>query len=839
MADKDNVDISFIEDKISNLDSIKEIPKELKSNKKSNNSEDIVVNSNLTYLNIKKDLNIFKEEILRDFKRQQTKLLEKEENMEKNTIEQLEEFKKIIQRNNERINSLSNMIITDKKIREKVEMLIEFKNKNQEIIMTNGIQIKNLDKDLYDNIYRIDSILKDTILHPKILGSISRFQNFREVMDFILGDCSKNITFREKIPIDINNLKKIDERNVINLTNKIEKARKTLALQIDTFNKKFDSKINSLNDAFNERLANYRIENMTYSDNFKKATESLTKQMNSVIQAKTDIINKFDEKINILNKDNNRMKKYFTDYKNEFIEMRRLFKEMIETLNSKNININNNYDLTRKIKKFQRKQTVMLKDLKSFEDNKFDNNNNNIIRSINMNDMFMNPQKVSFNNNFLKEKENSQDKVLRTFKRINTAANVGIKSFFEKNNILNENQKNDLDIKKIKPPEQKFKLQKKPMQKKKHHKKIKFLSEIYLVINSPNNIDIIRRKLHKFNSICVPNKKLRLNLFRRLKGANVFLKSKEMKTIINNNNKNNLRDKKKINLLSENIFDTSISKSQNSIFSKSSEKSEEKRINIIKTKYKTNLVIKETKEIDASNTLDKECIEKPKINTEVKVIQEDKTINNNSNLQNYEFEIQTSKNKLNLKSAIFEKRKEKMEKSVIKLEEKKKEISKSLNKIYISIDGSNKLEIDPYSIRNDSNQKDIVNNVKILKDNKTLNTLTGYPKIVTNNGENIIYSSRPIFNRNKFINYTNPNVMALNYSINNLYEDKRQKLKKRIEMNPNNFLDNNQLLSKIKGNGFNQSERSRNNSLNIFKNSNLSSNLYLSQKQPILEYNIK
>ena len=478
MAEKDNVDISFIEDKISNLDSIKEIPKELKSNKKSNNSEDIVVNSNLTYLNIKKDLNIFKEEILRDFKRQQTKILEKEENMEKNTIEQLEEFKKIIQRNNERINSLSNMIITDKKIREKVEMLIEFKNKNQEIIMTNGIQIKNLDKDLYDNIYRIDSILKDTILHPKILGSISRFQNFREVMDFILGDCSKNITFREKIPIDINNLKKIDERNVINLTSKIEKARKTLALQIDTFNKKFDSKINSLNDSFNERLANYRIENMTYSDNFKKATESLTKQMNSVIQAKTDIINKFDEKINILNKDNNRMKKYFTDYKNEFIEMRRLFKEMIETLNSKNININNNFDLTRKIKKFQRKQTVMLKDLKSFEDNKFNNNNNNnnIIRSINMNDMFMNPQKVSFNNNFLKEKENSQDKVLRTFKRINTAANVGIKSFFEKNNILNENQKNDLDIKKIKPPEQKFKLQKKPMRQCKRKNIIKKLN---------------------------------------------------------------------------------------------------------------------------------------------------------------------------------------------------------------------------------------------------------------------------------------------------------------------------------------------------------------------------
>ena len=161
------------------------------------------------------------------------------------------------------------------------------------------------------------------------------------------------------------------------------------------------------------------------------------------------------------------------------------------------------------------------------------------------------------------------------------------------------------------------------------------------------------------------------------------------------------------------------------------------------------------------------------------------------------------------------------------------------NKVYVSIEGSNKLEIDPYSIQNDINKKDIVNNVKILKDNKTLNTLTGYPKIVTNNGENIIYSSKPIFNRNKFVNYKNPNILALNYSINSLYTDKKPKSKKRIEINPNNFLDSNQILSRLKTSDFNQTDRSRNNSFNIFKNSNLSNNLHSSQKKPILEYNIK
>ena len=837
MKEIDKSGISLTEDKISNLDDIK-------SNKKENDTKDIVVNSNLNYLNIKKELNIFKEEILRDFKKQQSKTLEKEENLEKSTIEQLEEFKKIIEKNKERIYSLANMIVTDKKVREKVDMLIEFKNKNQEIIMTNGIQIKNLDKDLYDNIYRIDSILNDTILNPKIMGGMSRFQNFRDVMEYILGETSKNSTFREKIPIDINNLKKIDEKNVFNLTNKLDKARKTLALQIETFNKKFDNKISSLNDTFNERLANYRIENMTYSDNIKKATDSLTKQMNSVVQAKNDIINKFDEKINIISKDNFRMKKYFTDYKNEFIEMRRLFKEMLEIMNSKNVNVSS--DFNRKIKRFQRKQTAMIKDVKIFEDNKINNNNNNIVRSINMNDMFMNPQKVNFNNNNMNNifKDKPQEKILKAFKRINTTASVRMNRFFEKENTLIEKKKKEEETKNIKQPKLKL--------KQKHRKKIKFLSEIYLLIKSQNNIDIIRRKLTKFNSICVPNKKLKINLLGKIESSPAF-KSKGKKFInINYNNKNIKRNKKKMSLLNEDIFDTSISKSQNSIFSKSSEKSEEKRINMIKTKYKTNVVIKETKEIDLSNSLDKETIDKPKFNTEGKDFQEDKAFNNyinnnfnntnNSKSQNSKFEIQTNNSRLNLKDKILENKKEikeKKEKNILKLEEKKKEISKSLNKVYVSIEGSNKLEIDPYSIQNDINQKNIVNNVKILKDNKTLNTLTGYPKIVTNNGENIIYSSKPIFNRNKFVNYTNPNILALNYSINSLYTDKKPKSKKRIEINPNNFLDSNQILSRLKTSDFNQTDRSRNNSLNIFKNSNLSNNLHSSQKKPILEYNIK
>ena len=282
--------------------------------------------------------------------------------------------------------------------------------------MTHGIKLKNLDKDIYDNIYRIDSILKQTVLYPKIIGGISKFQTFSDFMDYILSECSKNVTFREKTTIDTNNLRNNDEKVIINLTNKIEKVKKALTLPIDTFNKKFENKINLLNDSFNDRITNYRIENMTYSDNIKTATDSLFKQINSVIQAKNDIINKFDEKIKVMNKDNCRMKKYFTEYKNEFNEMRKIFKEMIEIFNSKNINSNNNSAFNGKIRRLMRRQTMINKDIKSFETNISNTyNTNNVVHSINMNNMFLKPKKLSLIDNIQKEteKNNPPQKILK------------------------------------------------------------------------------------------------------------------------------------------------------------------------------------------------------------------------------------------------------------------------------------------------------------------------------------------------------------------------------------------------------------------------------------------
>ena len=72
-------------------------------------------------------------------------------------------------------------------------------------------------------------------------------------------------------------------------------------------------------------------------------------------------------------------------------------------------------------------------------------------------------------------------------------------------------------------------------------------------------------------------------------------------------------------------------------------------------------------------------------------------------------------------------------------------------------------------------EKEIMKNVQnLIKDKMRNKSNNGYPKIVTNNGERIIISTRPLNNK-KFVSYTSPSIFALNNCIQKLYKNKNIK----------------------------------------------------------------
>ena len=151
--EKNTIEKSEKEDKISRFDSIREISREIKSNNRYKDDEDIFVNSNLSLTNMKKDLLLFKDEILKDLKRQQSKMFEKDLDIEKNTISKLEEFNKQIDKYSEKINSLSNMPLNNNyKIEYNFQNMNNyyFNNSNNLSTGRNYINSFNISTDLFD-----------------------------------------------------------------------------------------------------------------------------------------------------------------------------------------------------------------------------------------------------------------------------------------------------------------------------------------------------------------------------------------------------------------------------------------------------------------------------------------------------------------------------------------------------------------------------------------------------------------------------------------------------------------------------------------------------------------
>ena len=130
----------------------------------------------------KNDLLHFKEETLRDFKAVQKKINEKYETLDLVMKEKLENYEKRITTYENKIIELSNLINTDKTIREKVDNLMEFKEKTDDHLITEKIRLDNFRNDLKSNVERIDQILTDSVIYPGIIGGISKYKTFHDLI---------------------------------------------------------------------------------------------------------------------------------------------------------------------------------------------------------------------------------------------------------------------------------------------------------------------------------------------------------------------------------------------------------------------------------------------------------------------------------------------------------------------------------------------------------------------------------------------------------------------------------------------------------------------------------
>jgi len=303
---------------------------------------------NLNSNNIKKDLILFKDDVLKDIKFLQKSMSDKFEITNTVIQEKLETYDKKIKLFNEKIIQLTNLIVEDKSFKDKVDQLYESRLSIKDNILTNEIKLTNLEKEYNDKINNINQILSETVIYPSVIGGLGKFKTFHEFIDYIITQISKINIYKEKNTLDLNSYK-----------NKLETLIKSFQFQLDNIiksNNEFTTKsvnaceerIKSILLLYDDRIKDVRVENQNYAKSIEQYFKDLKEEFKKFISLKNNIYNRFNNEIYYMKKDNLQVVKIFGNYKKEFNLMKDRLTKLSEFIKDVRFRINIGQDIKRR-----------------------------------------------------------------------------------------------------------------------------------------------------------------------------------------------------------------------------------------------------------------------------------------------------------------------------------------------------------------------------------------------------------------------------------------------------------------------------------------------------------
>ena len=298
--------------------------------------------------NMKNDILYFKNETLKDIKEVQKKMFDKYATLDNDIKDKFELYEKKINSYGLKIDELFKSINIDKTIKEKVEQLLEFKEKTNDTILTEKIRLDNFRNDLKENVTRIDKILSDSVIYPGIIGGISKYKTFHDLIDYVLTQCSLNLTFREKNIMDLKNYKIKLEGLISTFNTQVNNILKTTGDFTKACIKESENKTNSMLSILEDRMSETRIENANYAIGLEKLSKNLQNEIKNIYTLKNELNKKVDSSLTEMRKDNLKVIKLFSGYKKEFNLLKHKFTQLSEFIKDMRFRTNLREDVQRR-----------------------------------------------------------------------------------------------------------------------------------------------------------------------------------------------------------------------------------------------------------------------------------------------------------------------------------------------------------------------------------------------------------------------------------------------------------------------------------------------------------
>ena len=268
--------------------------------------------------NMKMEILHFKNEVLTDIKNTEKIIVDRCSKLSESLEEKFVKYESELEALKGKIEGINMDKSNQNILNENMNKLLLFSDKAKSDLMTADIKINNLEKDMFNNVYRIDKILSESVIYPGVIGGISKFKSFHDFMDYLLAQTSKNITFRDKSQMDLKNYKI-----------KLESMIKTFKTQLDNLMKDANSftkrsieecedRIKLLFDRVDERIRETRVENANFMLDFQKTVDDLRAEITNIGEVKTEILKKLDENLLLTKHENKQVMDNFGNYKKDF-----------------------------------------------------------------------------------------------------------------------------------------------------------------------------------------------------------------------------------------------------------------------------------------------------------------------------------------------------------------------------------------------------------------------------------------------------------------------------------------------------------------------------------------
>ena len=288
---------------------------------KFNKNEDTNNSLRLSIAQKSVDMLYFKEEILKEVSQFEKNFEKQNKEMKDKLDNKIKLYDSTIDKIKSQFQELSQIVATNTYLKGQIDKYEQFKQDIIDLSGTNQIKYNLLEKETKDNLFKINNIINNSVLYPRVIGNNSKFKNFHEYIDYTLTELTITNNFRTRFDLDFKSFKAKIDKIMQSLKLKIECAINSANLLVQNGLQESELKIKEF---IQGKIFDLQVKNNELELKIEKALKELNTGIYNMNNKTTDLSNKLNDEISKFNTD------------------KKVLYKSIEECNNNNKEINNN-----------------------------------------------------------------------------------------------------------------------------------------------------------------------------------------------------------------------------------------------------------------------------------------------------------------------------------------------------------------------------------------------------------------------------------------------------------------------------------------------------------------